>query len=401
MLIWLKIIRIESYSYVYLSLWIVFISYYGDIFNSLKELSNIFLSIIGGIGGTLAYWTAYKLGAISLYSDNSAYYLIFVFISWGLFFPFSMWLFYEDKYWNNFLEKTIIFSFDKTGFKRHKLSFKEDFSKKNIQDKIVLVTGGNSGIGENIARTLSTLGAKVCITGRNKKKGGFIEKSSENLIFSVLDMSKWHDLREFCKNCDCYDYIVLNAGGMPSNLVLNEYKTEYQCASQLLGHYYLIHFLREFKKLNKDARIVWISSGGMLLKKLNIDSLFLNKNYNKVSTYANVKRAQVTLVEELSKQKKWENINMFCMHPGWVSTLGLKNSLPTFFGLMKNRLRTPEEGSDTILWLLLTGKNISSGGFYFDRKIISPYITNYFNPSKKERMLLLKKMNEILDKVLF
>ena len=65
---------------------------------------------------------------------------------------------------------------------------------------------------------------------------------------------------------------------------------------------------------------------------------------------------------------------------------------------MRNRLRTLEEGSDTILWLLLTEKNIKSGGFYFDRKIVSPYITIYFNPSIKERMLLLKKIDEILEK---
>jgi len=397
-LIWLKIVQDESYSYVYLSLWIVFISYYGDLFNSLKELPNIFLSMLGGIGGSIAYWTAYKLGAINLYSDNSIYYLIFVFTLWGLFFPFSIWLFYEEKYWDYFLDKTIIFSFDNTGFKRHKTSFKEDFSQKDIRDKAVLVTGGSSGIGGNVAQKLSNLGAKVFFTGRNKQKGNFFEKSSKNLNFSVLDMTKWHDFREFCKNGDCYDYIVLNAGGMPSNLVLNENKYEHQCASQLLGHYFLIHLLSKFNKINKNARIVWVSSGGMYLKKLDLDSLFLNQNYNKVYTYANVKRAQVTLVEELSKHNKWKSINMFCMHPGWVSTSGLKKSLPKFFGLLRNRLRTLEEGSDTILWLLLTEKNIRSGCFYFDRKIVSPYITSYLNPSIKERKLLLKKIDEILEK---
>jgi len=397
----LKIVHNESYSYAYLSLWIVFISYYGDIFNSLKELPTIFLSILGGIGGSLAYWTAYNLGAINLYSDSNIFYLVFVFILWGLFFPFSMWLFYEESYWNYFLDKTIVFSFDKTGFKRHKSNFNEDLSKKNLQGKIALVTGGTSGIGGRVVDQLENLGAKVFFTGRNRQKGDYVDKSRKNLKFFVLDMAKWNEFFEFCKNGDRFDYIVLNAGGMPSNLVLNEYKFEHQCASQLLGHYFLIHFLRKFNKINKDARIVWISSGGMLLKKLDIDSLFLNKNYNKVSTYANVKRAQVTLVEELSKQNKWKNINMFCMHPGWVSTLGLNNALPKFFSLMKNRLRTSEEGSDTILWLLLTEKNIKSGGFYFDRKIVSPYITNYFNPSIKERMLLLKKMEEILDKDLF
>ena len=58
----------------------------------------------------------------------------------------------------------------------------------------------------------------------------------------------------------------------------------------------------------------------MYLKKLDLDSLFHNQKYEKVSTYSNVKRAQVTLVEELSKQERWENVKVFSMHPGWVAT---------------------------------------------------------------------------------
>ena len=60
-LIWLNIVKIESYSYLYLSLWIVFISYYGDLFNYLKSLPTIILSILGGLGGALAYWSAFQL----------------------------------------------------------------------------------------------------------------------------------------------------------------------------------------------------------------------------------------------------------------------------------------------------------------------------------------------------
>ena len=308
-----------------------------------------------------------------------------------------MWIYYGEKYWNFLLDKTIVFSFDKTGFYRHKSNFYEDLSKNDLRGKIALVTGGTSGIGGQVAQELANLGAKVFFTGRNKQKGDFFEKNSSNLNFFAIDMAKWSDLIEFSKIGDRYDYIVLNAGGMPSNLVLNEYKFEHQCASQLLGHYYLIHFLSKYKKINNDARIVWISSGGMYLKKLDLDSLFQNQNYNKIATYANVKRAQVTLVEEMSKQDKWEKIKIFSMHPGWVATSGLKESLPKFFSLMKNRLRTLEEGSDTILWLLLTSKKIKSGCFYFDREIVSPYIVNYFNPTEEDRKLLLRKMDEIIE----
>ena len=80
------------------------------------------------------------------------------------------------------------------------------------------------------------------------------------------------------------------------------------------------------------------------------------------------------------------------MHPGWVATNGLKDSLPGLFSMMKNRLRDLEEGADTIIWLLLTKVNLKSGGFYFDRKIASPYISNSFNPSREQRRILLEKI---------
>ena len=120
--------------------------------------------------------------------------------------------------------------------------------------------------------------------------------------------------------------------------------------------------------------------------------MLLNKEYDKVTTYANVKRGQITLVEEISKQDRWKNFHIITMHPGWVATNGQKDSLPLFFSMMKNRLRDLEEGADTILWLLLTEENLKSGGFYFDRKIASPYLSSNFNPSRKQRRILLENI---------
>ena len=144
--------------------------------------------------------------------------------------------------------------------------------------------------------------------------------------------------------------------------------------------------------ITKNGRIVWVSSGGMYLKKLDIVNLFNNEKYDKVSTYANVKRGQVTLVEEISKLAEWKDFKITTMHPGWVSSNGLQDSLPVFFDIMKKRLRDLKEGADTILWLLLTKEKIESGRFYFDRKISSPYLTSNFNPSKEKRRLLLEKV---------
>ena len=399
-LIWIKIISSESYSYGFLSLWIVFISYYGDVFNKLKELPLLFLAILGGIGGSLAYWSAYKLGALSISQDRDTFYLIFVFALWTIFFPLSMWLFYEEQYWEFILDKTIVFSFDKTGFNRHKSKFNEDLSQKVLTGKISLVTGGTSGIGGEVAQELSRLGSKVFVTGRNEQKGKSFKGNNSNLNFNSLDMANWHQLKDFCNKSNCFDYIVLNAGSMPDSLVLNDFSVEHQCASQLIGHYYLIDKLKKCGKINRHARIIWVSSGGIYLKKLDLDSLFHNQKYEKVSTYSNVKRAQVTLVEELSRQEIWKNEKVFSMHPGWVATYGLREALPMFFSLMRNRLRNTKEGADTIIWLLLTEESITSGSFYFDRKIVSPYLSKYYNPTREQRISLLNKINNHIVKLL-
>ena len=71
---------------------------------------------------------------------------------------------------------------------------------------------------------------------------------------------------------------------------------------------------------------------------------------------------------------------------------GLKESLPVFFNVMKNRLRGLAEGADTILWLLLTEENLKSGGFYFDRKLVSPYLSSSYNPSREQRRVLVEKI---------
>ena len=128
-----------------------------------------------------------------------------------------------------------------------------DLSQKDLTGKISLVTGGTSGIGGEVAQELSRLGSKVFVTGRNEQKGRVIHrKNNLNLHFHSLDMANWNRIKDFCNKGDCFDYIVLNAGGMPDNLVLNDFSVEHQCASQLIGHYYLIYML---KKYGKDKSI--------------------------------------------------------------------------------------------------------------------------------------------------
>ena len=347
----------------------------------------------------MAYWSAYKLNAVIITNERELYYLLFVFVFWLIFFPSSIFIYYEETYWDFVLDKTVVFSFDKTGFQRHKKTFKEDSSQKDLSGKRALVTGGTSGIGGSVAKQLSRQGSIVDVTGRNDQKGKSFEVDNINCFFYNLDMSDWILIDELCKQSFCYDFIVLNAGGMPDSLIVNNFNVEHQCASQLIGHYYLIQCLNQNGKLNENAKIIWVSSGGMYLKKLDLKTLFHNENYEKVSAYANVKRAQITLTQELSKQDFWNNTKIFSMHPGWVKTDGLINAMPGFYRIIGKRLRNLDEGIDTILWLLLTEEPLNSGGFYFDRKLVSPYLSKNYNPSKEQRTELLNIIENYIKNI--
>lgn len=398
-LIIFNIIQRDSYQYGNLALWIVFLLYYEHIFHSLSKKSLIFNILLGGLGGVTSYWSAVKLGSITLIPGSGFYFILSQFLFWAIFFPISLKLYYVDDYWKFLLDFSVIFSFDKSGFIRHQEEFKENLSTIKLTGKNSLVTGGTGGIGNGVASILSKLDSKVFITGRNQVKGTAFEKDNPNSKFLQLDMANWEDVFHFARNSETFDLIVFNAGSMPEAILFNKEGVEVQCASQLLGHYFLLVWLKKFNKLKYGARVVWVSSGGMYLKKLNVDELFNNLKYDKVETYANVKRAQVTLVEELAKLNEWKDFNIFSMHPGWVKTDGLKDALPHFYNFLEKRLRNEDEGADTIVWCLITQSLLQNGGFYFDRKKVRPYVLSSYNPYDAQRKRLIEliedKMNNL------
>jgi 3-oxoacyl-[acyl-carrier protein] reductase len=85
----------------------------------------------------------------------------------------------------------------------------------NLQNSVALVTGGSSGIGRAIARTLKESGARVAITGRDQQR--LKETASALGVFSVrADVSNEADVertyREVLKEFGDLDILVNNAG---------------------------------------------------------------------------------------------------------------------------------------------------------------------------------------------
>jgi len=89
-----------------------------------------------------------------------------------------------------------------------------------LQDKVALITGGSSGIGEATASLFAKEGAKIAITGRNETRGNAvteqITKNGGHAVFISSDVRKSSDCQlavdEILRAFDHIDILFNNAG---------------------------------------------------------------------------------------------------------------------------------------------------------------------------------------------
>jgi dehydrogenase/reductase SDR family protein 12 len=266
--------------------------------------------------------------------------------------------------WNTLLDYSIIYSFDKTGYKRHAKRFSPLNSAK-FAGKHYLVTGGTRGIGLSVTKSLLKMGAEVTVTARSSKDFDKNLANQPNAYFAELDLVNFDQI--MATQFSVFDGVVLNAGGMPESLSVHDDQFDTIFGSQVAGHYVLLKRLIDDGLLKYKASVHWVASGGMYFQKLKLDDLDWEQTaYDKVKSYANAKRAQVIINELLAQRMKGYVFS--CSHPGWVGTQALAQSLPAFTKKLGNRLRTPAQGADTILWCLEQGTKLKGGLFWFDRK---------------------------------
>jgi NAD(P)-dependent dehydrogenase (short-subunit alcohol dehydrogenase family) len=117
--------------------------------------------------------------------------------------------------------------------------------------------------------------------------------------------------------------------------------------------------------------------------------------YDGVAAYAMTKRAQVVLSELWAEELKPSGAAVNAMHPGWAATPGVERSLPRFWKMMQNRLRTPQEGADTALWLAVAPRaGQHSGLFWFDREPAPTHMLPWTREPKEERQRLWRWCEE-------
>lgn len=126
----------------------------------------------------------------------------------------------------------------------------------------------------------------------------------------------------------------------------------------------------------------------MLTEKLVTKDVFMEnrEKFDGTKQYARNKRQQVALMEYFTE--KYPNKGKFVsMHPGWADTAALRDAMPEFHAKMKDKLKSAEEGADTINYLSIAPiKELKGGEFYHDRKVADKHLTISFTTYDKKEV---------------
>ena len=295
----------------------------------------------------------------------------------------------------------VVGSFDQNGFLRHQKYFDRSDEEVDVRGRVGIITGANSGIGFATALELAKRGMIVYLLCRNPERGQDAENriressGSDTVYFHRLDLSDLNQVRDSAASLltkiDTIDVFIHNAGILPLTEMRSAQGHELTLATNLLGHHLLTKLLWE----RLTGRMILVSSGGMYLSPLSTKELFAGQfpKFDGVRRYALTKRAQVALTEIWAKKGKEQGLTVHSMHPGWVATPGVEHSLPGFWKRMEHRLREPDGGADTVIWLSCATTPLKSNGlFWFDRESRKTHLLPWQSHSMSEKKKLWSKL---------
>lgn len=240
-----------------------------------------------------------------------------------------------------------------------------------MTNKVVLITGGASGIGLATAKKLSKDNTVIIVDYKNVDLG-FIRNNfdnSENVHFFKCDISKKEDIldlkRYILDNFGKLDCLVCDAGIMPLPCGIDTITDEN------IDRTIDVNLKGTFKCLNILGNLIRETSKlGSIVNVSSVDGL-IGEPYGVI--YSTTKAGIISLTKSFARYFKG-NIRVNCVAPGLIDTpltdsTGEDPSWTIDYSIIK-RIGKPEEIADSIIFLLsdkssyITGQVLAvDGGF--------------------------------------
>jgi len=224
----------------------------------------------------------------------------------------------------------------------------------NLNEKVAIVTGASRGIGEAIAKQLSSCGAKIILIARNSdqlvavketiiSKGGIAESmagdvsnlnSFSEIVTSTID--KWGRI----------DILVNNAGIARDNIIMRMKEDDWDSVMN-------INLKGCFNGIKSVARPMIKNKAGRII---NITSVIGQIGNAGQSNYAASKAGIMGLTKSMAKELGSRNITVNAVAPGYITTdmtnelndevkEQMKSTIPL------GRLGTPDDVANLVCFL--------------------------------------------------
>jgi NAD(P)-dependent dehydrogenase (short-subunit alcohol dehydrogenase family) len=256
----------------------------------------------------------------------------------------------------------------------------EIVSGLDLNGKVIVVTGGHSGIGLETTRVLSNAGASVVVGARDLQKAHGALATLKNVAAVPLDLADPNSIDQFSETFlasnGALDILINNAGIMATPLMRDSRGYEMQFATNHLGHFQLTARLWQALKNARYPRVVTLSSFGHRFAGVDLeDPNFNMRPYDKWVAYGQSKTANSLFSVELDRRGKEHNISAFAVHPGRILATDLIRymtdedmkaaGIVRENGVLKGPgIKSIEQGAATTVWCAVSAQLNNKGGVY-------------------------------------
>jgi len=248
----------------------------------------------------------------------------------------------------------------------------------NLENRVFLVTGANSGIGKATALGLVRLGGTVVMACRSATRGeaarqDVVRDSGNSKVYlEIVDLASEESTRSFAeqfkRKYPRLDVLVNNAGVYTSHREVTQDGLERTFEVNYLSGFLLTHLLLDLLKKSAPSRIVNVSSSAHVGGTIHFDDLQGEQRYSGFGAYGQSKLAQVLFTRELARRLESTGVTVNACHPGVIRTnLGFGGA-SVIVRFVRMFFKGPEKGAETPIYLAVSPDVEGVTGKYFANK---------------------------------
>jgi NAD(P)-dependent dehydrogenase (short-subunit alcohol dehydrogenase family) len=231
--------------------------------------------------------------------------------------------------------------------------------------KVVLVTGGNAGIGRAAAIEFTKQGAQVVVSGRREKEGLEVIDELEALggeaIFIKTDVSKESDVKAMIEQTLAtfgrLDCAFNNAGIVQAPTPLPD-QTE-ETYDQIMD----INVKGVWLSLKHEIPAMLKTGGGAIVNNSSVAGLI---GFAMAPVYIASKHAVIGLTKAVALEYATQHVRVNAVAPGTIETRMFRDLAPEVRQMLESahpmgRIGQPEEIASTVVWLCSDGASFVTG----------------------------------------